>query len=179
MKPVTTTTYLLIAALLLGVGGYGAHLYLKDQSRTPQWTGSGSARLPSFQLPDIDGDMRDSDEWKGRILVVNFWATWCPPCRKEMPLFIEMQERYADRGLQFVAIAIDDPDLVRDFHDVYGINFPTLIGGAEAIELANRLGNRFDSLPFTAIFDRHGNTRYIQAGEMSQETLERQLLPLL
>ena len=179
MKRLAPAFYLLAALLMITVGGYALHLYLKGQTSTPQWTGNGAASLPAFKLPDIDGNLRDSDEWNGKVLIVNFWATWCPPCRKEMPLFIEMQEKYGHRGIQFVAIAIDDPDMVRDFHDVYGINFPTLIGGAEAIQLANRLGNRFDSLPFTAIFDRGGKTRYIQAGEMQQAVLEQQILPLL
>ncbi len=174
----STLPYLLIALALLIGGGYGYHLYQKgDQG--PRWTGAGVAALPPFQFPDIDGDIRHSDEWKGKVLVVNFWATWCPPCRSEMPRFIDFQEKYGERGVQFVAIAIDDPDLVRDFHDVYGINFPTLIGGPKAIELGNRLGNRFDSLPFTAVFDRDGNTRYVQAGEVSEETLEKRILPLL
>jgi peroxiredoxin len=90
-----------------------------------------------------------------------------------------MQERYRDKGLQFIGIAIDDPEMVQDFHDVYGINFPTLIGGMEAVKLANTLGNRFDSLPFTAVFDRKGKTRYIQAGEITDEILEDKILPLL
>jgi thiol-disulfide isomerase/thioredoxin len=96
-----------------------------------------------------------------------------------MPLFVETQQNYADRGVQFVGIAIDDPLMVQDFVDIYAINFPTLIGNADAIRLSNRMGNRFDSLPFTAIFDRQGNTRYIQVGELSREVLERELQPLL
>jgi len=90
----------------------------------------------------------------------------------------KVREEYAEDGVPFVGIAIDDPDMVQDFHDVYGINFPTLIGGAEAINLANALGNRFDSLPFTAIFDRQGNSRYVQAGEVTKSTLLRKLTPL-
>ncbi|HEB96410.1 MAG TPA: TlpA family protein disulfide reductase [Sedimenticola thiotaurini] len=178
MKRSPPLLYLVFAVALLVAGGVGYHLYQKSRA-TPHWTGDGVETLPAFEFTDIDGDLRRSDEWRGRVLVVNFWATWCPPCRSEMPRFIDFQEKYGDRGLQFVAIAIDDPDLVRDFHDVYGINFPTLIGDTKAIELANRLGNRFDSLPFTAIFDRDGRTRYIQAGEISEQLLKERLLPLL
>lgn len=96
-----------------------------------------------------------------------------------MPLFVELQKQFAERGVQFVSIAIDEPGLVRDFYDVYGINFPTLIGGMEAIKLANTLGNRFDSLPFTAIFDRNGNSHYIRAGQVSREILMAQFDKLL
>jgi len=165
--------------LLVMVGWYGLHLYQEQQTASIRMTSLGVKQLPAFSLPDLEGRTRHSSEWKGKVLVINFWATWCPPCRKEMPLFIEMQEQYAEDGVQFVGIAIDDPDMVQDFYDVYGINFPTLIGGAEAIKLANTLGNRFDSLPFTAIFDRQGNTRYVQAGEVTKSTLLRQLAPLI
>ncbi|MET0103756.1 MAG: TlpA disulfide reductase family protein [Sedimenticola sp.] len=144
-----------------------------------QLAGKGEKTLPAFAFTDLEGRVRQQSEWKGKILVVNFWATWCPPCRQEMPMFIEMQEKFAAQGLQFVGIAIDDPGLVQDFYDVYGINFPVLIGGADAIQLSNRLGNRFESLPFTAIFDRDGNTRYVHAGLMTETILEKQLKPLL
>ena len=173
---------LLLGALLvlLAIGGwYTAGLLLPQQRGALQLTGSGAQTLPKFSFPDLDGVTRHSSEWKGRPLVVNFWATWCPPCRKEMPLFIETQERFRADGVQFIGIAIDDVEMVRDFSDVYGINFPLMIGDTEAVKLANKLGNRFDSLPFTAIFDRDGNTRHIQAGEVTKETLEQHLIPLL
>lgn len=144
-----------------------------------QLTGDAEPSLQPFSFPDLAGNSRHSSEWKGQVLVVNYWATWCPPCRKEMPLFIETQKRLQERGLQFVGIAIDDPHMVQDFVDVYNINFPVLIGNADAVKLSTRMGNRFESLPFTAIFDREGNSRYIQAGEVTAEVLERELEPLL
>jgi thiol-disulfide isomerase/thioredoxin len=142
-------------------------------------TGEGVEQLPDFSFPDIDGVSRHNKEWKGNVLIVNFWATWCPPCREEMPLFVELQNRYGEKKVQFVAIAIDEPNLVRDFHDVYGLNFPTLIGGVEAIKLANTLGNRFDSLPFTAIFDPNGKSHFIQAGQVTKKTLLKEIETLL
>jgi thiol-disulfide isomerase/thioredoxin len=141
--------------------------------------GKAETQLPEFSFADLNGVQHSSTEWKGKVLVVNYWATWCPPCRKEMPLFIETQEAYGDKGVQFVGIAIDDPHMVQDFVDVFAINFPILLGDADAIRLSNRMGNRFDSLPFTAIFDREGKTRHVQAGEVTKEHLEKQLIPLL
>lgn len=160
---------LLLSSLLL-LSGCG-----NSDSGKVQLAGGGDKILSEFSFTDLEGRVRNSKEWAGKVLVVNFWATWCPPCRKEMPLFVETQKKYADKGLQFVGIAIDDPHMVQDFYDVYGINFPVLIGDAEAIKLSNRMGNRFDSLPFTAIYDRDGNKRYIQAGEITAEALEKQL----
>lgn len=163
----------LLLLLLLPLAG------CEQEPAGPQLTGGAEATLPAFQFPDLEGEIRQSSDWQGKVLVVNYWATWCPPCRKEMPLFVETQKRLQERGLQFVGIAIDDPHLVQDFVDVYNINFPILIGNAEAVRLSTRMGNRFESLPFTAIFDREGNTRYIQAGEVTAEVLERELEPLL
>ena len=179
MKPAQILITLILCALVLAGGWYGVQWYQRDQYNGGPLIIDGAKTLPAFRFVDLDGVSRDSTEWQGQILIVNFWATWCPPCRQEMPLFVELQEKYRARGLQIVGIAIDDPDLVRDFADVYGINFPVLIGSADAIRLANTLGNRFDSLPFTAVFDRNGNTHYVQVGEIKRDVLEKQLASLL
>jgi thiol-disulfide isomerase/thioredoxin len=168
---------LLMLALLLP--GLGLLAGCEQEPPKPKLTGNAESRMPAFSFANLAGEQQASSQWNGKVLVINYWATWCPPCRKEMPLFIETQQNYADRGVQFVGIAIDDPLMVQDFVDIYAINFPILIGNADAIRLSNRMGNRFDSLPFTAIFDRQGNTRFIQVGELSREVLERELRPLL
>ena len=172
-----------ILATLLAAVAAVAWVGYKKQSAIPvqsfNMTGEGVEQLPEFSFPDITGGNRSSNEWRGKILVINFWATWCPPCREDMPLFVELQKQYAAQGIQFVSIAIDEPGLVRDFYDVYGINFPTMIGGVEAIKLANTLGNRFDSLPFTAIFDRNGKSHYIRAGQVTRELLIAEFEKLL
>ncbi len=168
-----------VLALLLLVGvGLGIWGISEDDGRI-QLVGAGVERLPAFTFNDLEGKSRQSSEWKGKLLVVNFWATWCPPCLKEMPLFIEFQERYREQGVQFVGIAIDDLQMVQDFYDVYDINFPVVIGGVDGTKLANRMGNRFGLLPFTVIFDRDGKRHYVHSGEMDKATLEAQLLPLM
>ncbi|WP_428608516.1 TlpA family protein disulfide reductase [Sedimenticola sp.] len=171
-RPLIWSTGLLLLTLGLLLG-------CEQERPKPKLTGNAEAQMPAFSFANLDGEQQNSRIWQGKVIVVNYWATWCPPCRKEMPLFVETQTRYADQGVQFVGIAIDDPHMVQDFVDVYDINFPILIGNAEAIKLSNRMGNRFDSLPFTAIFDRQGKTRFIQAGEMSRRVLEQELAPLL
>ncbi len=180
MKPGRGFLAIIVLALLLAGGWYAVrHIPLIGEVSQRLLNDEATPSLPVFTFNDLEGNSRSSTEWKSKVLVVNFWATWCPPCREEMPLFNEMQEKYGSRGVQFVGIAIDDPEMVRDFSAVYAINFPILTGGVDAIKLANSLGNRFDSLPFTAIFDREGNGRYHQAGEIKRKTLERELPPLL
>jgi thiol-disulfide isomerase/thioredoxin len=135
--------------------------------------------LRSFSFPDLEMRQHSSEQWQGKILLINFWATWCPPCQKEMPHFIEFQKRYEGEGLQVVAIAIDNPDQVREFAPRFDFNFPILLGGTEAMDLSREWGNRHLGLPFTAIFDRNGVLRYAQGGMMTPPILEKQLKPLL
>lgn len=146
-----------------------------------QLSGSGvlGQPRPDFRLPDIEGQVRSISEWDGKVLVVNFWATWCPPCRKEMPAFIELQEQYADKGLQFVGIAIDEKDKVIDFSDTYGVNYPMLVGDLDAIKLGKAYGNRFGALPYTVIIDRGGNIRFTQRGELPRDIAEAEIKKLL
>ena len=172
----------LIFVLLLVAAGVAAWLgsaHLWQSGGQGGLTGEGERTLPAFDFVDLDGQQRRSGEWAGKILVINFWATWCPPCREEMPLLVDIQKAYESRGVQVIGIAVDDPGMVRDFADVYAINFPILIGSTDAIKLANRLGNRFDSLPFTAVFDTTGETVYVQAGRLTRARLEGVLDDLL
>jgi len=137
-------------------------------------------RCPDFSLADLQGQTHHSSEWQGKVVIFNFWATWCPPCVREIPLFIELQQKYADRGLQFVGIATSDPpQVVAEFVEDNGINYPILIGEGEAVDVAVNLGNRFGSLPFTAIVDREGNIVLRKVGEIKRKKLEQMILPLL
>lgn len=130
------------------------------------------ARRPAFRLVDLEGRMRDVAEWDGKLLIVNFWATWCPPCRKEIPAFIELQAEYAERGVQFVGIAIDDGEAVADYAGARGINYPVLLGQADAIELSRRFGNGHGGLPFTVFVGRNGLLLYRKPGELSRDAAE-------
>ncbi len=136
-------------------------------------------QLPSFTMKDTEGAVRNSSEWGGKILVVNFWATWCPPCLEEMPVLVELQAQYSSKGVQVVGVAVDNLEQVKDFMDVFGVNFPIMIGSDDAIALAQSMGNRISALPYTAIFDRTGKTIYAQPGKITKDGLEKTLKPLL
>jgi len=138
----------------------------------------GSYR-PEFSLPDQEGVIHKLSEWDGKVLVINFWATWCPPCRKETPAFVKLQEKYGKQGLQFIGVAIDEKDNVENFADTYGVNYPMLLGDLEAINVSKSYGNRFGALPYTVIVDRKGKISYIQPGELLETTAEEKIKALL
>ncbi|SEP85774.1 Peroxiredoxin [Ectothiorhodospira magna] len=174
----------LLLVLILGFGtvaGFGLGLFSSDRTANSELTGAGmlGQYRPDFVLPDMQGQTRTIAEWDQQVVLINFWATWCPPCRKEMPTFVAMQEAHAAAGFTIVAVAIDEPQAVQDFMDTHGVNFPVLIGEDDAMAVAHRYGNRFGSLPYSVLLDREGHIRYIHAGELTQATLERELQPLL
>ncbi len=148
-------------------------------SEQPVGLAEVGSRRPDFRLPDLNGVVREVQEWDGQVLVVNFWATWCPPCRREMPDFIALQAQYGERGLQFVGIAIDERAAVADFVQELGVNYPTLIGQADAMEVGQRLGNTMGALPYTVIVDRQGVLVFAKRGELSREQAEEVILSLL
>ncbi len=134
---------------------------------------------PGFELKDLDGKLRNADEWNGQVMVVNFWATWCPPCRKEMPAFIELQEEYGSAGLQFVGIALDDVQKVEDFVDTMGVEYPVLVGQDDATAVSDAYGNRLGALPYTAVIDRAGTIVKAYRGEVSKQSIEKVINSLL
>ena len=135
--------------------------------------------LLALRLPDTNGEEQAMAQWQGKVVVANFWATWCPPCLSEIPRFVEIQERLRESGVQFVGIAVDQIEDVRAFVAEQPVNYPLLIATPEVLELSVQLGNRLEVLPFTVIFDRHGRRVHGQIGELSAEELAEHLDPLL
>lgn len=133
--------------------------------------GKSAEALFGVALPDAKGQEQSLGQWKGKVLVVNFWATWCTPCRDEMPEFVTAQRELGAKGLQFVGIAIDQADKVQEFSSEIGLNYPALIGGYGAIELSKTLGNRLGALPFTIIVDRSGQIAHTQLGPLREASL--------
>ena len=170
------------AFALLGVialaGGlyYGRQTFVQERESSELRDG---APLQALALPDLSGREQALGQWKGKVVFVNFWATWCAPCREEMPEFIRAQREFGARGLQFVGIAVDEADKVRQFAAEIGLNYPALLGGYGAIELSKTLGNRVGALPFTVVVDRAGRIVHTHLGPMKKEQLEAFIAQLL
>ena len=165
------------ALVALGAGALWRRAEI-DSARSMDPAADG-ATLLALSLPDAAGTEQSLAQWKGRVLVVNFWATWCEPCREEMPRFVKLQDELGGRGLQFVGIAIDDADKARQFASEIGLNYPTLIGSYGAIELSKIFGNRVGALPFTVIVDRAGRVAHTQLGPLKDQQLRSTVQQLL
>ena len=142
--------------------------------------GWAAAAPPATEIPDLSGTPRSLDEFEGRILAVNFWATWCAPCLEEIPELVRLQREYGDRGLQWVGVAVeDDAEAVRAFAEGAGLNYPTLVGEDAALALAGELGNRIAAMPYTVIFDRAGQVVFVRKGTVRFEEVVEVIEPLL
>ena len=167
------TGLIIIAAMIaLGLGMSARHLFPPAEKSDP-------STLPAFNLPDLSGHQHNISEWQGKVLVINFWATWCPPCLKEIPDFIALQEHYADKGVQFIGIALEDKEPVAEFLAATKINYPILLGGDNGITLAHQLGNRVDGVPYTLIVNRQGQIIHRHPGELSKEQITKIITSLL
>lgn len=140
---------------------------------------TGAAAIFSTTLPDTAGENQTISQWRGQVLVVNFWATWCAPCQEEIPEFIEMQETYGDQGLLFLGIAIDRKEMVSAFSEDFGINYPVLIEAPGAASLLEATGNPQAALPYTLVIDRDGVIVETYLGRVNQKKLEQVFKPLL
>lgn len=162
-----TRIFLFIAVALAALA---AGLALHPLSRDPAVV--TPAGLLDTPLESMNGGKQPLGAWKGKVLVVNFWATWCAPCRKEIPEFIRMQERLGPQGLQFVGIAIDEKDKVAPYMREVGVNYPVLVGELDAVEMSRSLGNDLGALPFTVVVDRSGKVVHTVLGATSEARLE-------
>ncbi len=128
-------------------------------------------RLPGFELPGADGAAHRLTDWKGKTLVVNFWATWCDPCRREIPLLKELRREHAADGLEIVGIAVDYPATVRKYASDHGIDYPVLLGDREGLKAATAFGME-TVLPFSVFADREGRVVTLKVGELHRDEAE-------
>ena len=141
----------------------------------PQIIGTSA---PVFLLPDSNGKLHSLKRWNNKLIIVNFWATWCAPCKKEIPLFNDIQREFDDE-IQFVGIAIDNAKDVKIFNKNIPLNYPNLIGGLDAIELVQQYGNKTGTLPYTVFINRTGKILMTASGKVTRRFLQRTIEKLL
>ena len=124
--------------------------------------------VPAFELVDRAGQARSLQDWPGKALIVNFWATWCAPCRREIPLLQRIARERAGDGFEVVGIAVDFRDKVLAYADEMQIDYPLLIGEQDALDAAAAFGVEAIGFPFTFFSDRQGRIVYAQMGELHE-----------
>jgi thiol-disulfide isomerase/thioredoxin len=126
-----------------------------------------------WQTPD--GKPADSEKWHGKVLVLNFWASWCPPCIEEMPALDRIQREFADKNVLIVGIGIDSPSNIREFLQKTPISYPIVIGGLEGSNISRQMGNAQGALPYTVIINPKGKAIYTKLGKINEEELRKVL----
>jgi len=134
---------------------------------------------PDFSLPDLSGQHHSIAEWDGKVIAINFWASWCLPCLDEIPELVSLQSLYRDMGFQVIGIALEKPDGLDEFIKQHNMDYPVLAGEEAVIVIAESYGNLVGALPYTAIVDRVGRIVYTKAGPVNKAEVEAIIKGLL
>lgn len=122
-------------------------------------------------FPDLEGRPQSLGQWQNKLLVLNFWATWCAPCKEEMPLLADLQKEFGVKNLQIVGIAVDSPQNVGNFQKTSPVHYPLLPDEGRAIDFSKRLGNRLGLLPYTVAIAPGGDVIFTRMGPVTREEM--------
>jgi len=173
-----------IALIVVFIAGVAGYLVTTNQESTPTMaTMPESAVAPApvaspvdapvqFALNDIDGNLRELSEWQGKARLINFWATWCAPCRREIPLLKQTQTDHEADNIQIIGIAVDFPEEVKAYAEEAQFNYPILVGQEDAMSAAEDAGVPFIGLPFTMIVAPTGELLTSHVGEIMESHID-------
>ncbi|MBL8515360.1 MAG: TlpA family protein disulfide reductase [Betaproteobacteria bacterium] len=133
--------------------------------------GVNYAAVLAASFPDLEGRPQSLGQWQGKLLFINFWATWCAPCKEEMPMFDNFFRQNAKNGVQIVGIAADTADKVRLFQAQTPVSYPLLPDAEGAVAFSRRMGNRLGMLPHTLVFSPKGDLLLNKIGQLSHEEM--------
>lgn len=166
--------------ILITVLGFGIfYFFLNNEPSQQSVHKVATDTLFSVTLPDENGKPQALNQWKGKIIVLNFWATWCPPCREEMPELSALHTEYQDKNVVVLGIALDEINLIKEFDEENNISYPLLGAEDTGGNLAFNLGNDKSALPFTVIIKPDGSIANTYFGRISKSLLEETLVKLL
>jgi len=177
-------------ALLASMGGALAYRLVffsqpwqGEQARAGEATGDKhgvvGTRRPDYTLGSDTGERISASNFDGRVVLVNFWATWCKPCREEMPMLVRLHHEYQGKDFQIVGIALDDVQQARDFAAELGIDYPILVGSTDVMAVVRLYGNLSGVLPYSVLIDREGIIRWTYLGELRSKDLRGRIRELL
>ena len=165
------------AVLAAAVGGWLQHA--SQRARVPD--GVHVAQVgevaPDVALPDLDGKQHRLSDYRGHRVLINFWASWCGPCLKEMPMLVEAQAKIGEKGPIIVGIAMDEPANVRSFLATHPVNYPILLGSLDSPSTSLRLGNVGEVLPYSVLLDENGHVLFSRRGVLDADDLKAWAAP--
>jgi thiol-disulfide isomerase/thioredoxin len=167
MKPAAIAGLVAVAAIA-GLAGYWLSARPPAKEVLPPGAAARQvpAELPDFSLADAAGQTRSIREWASKPLIINFWATWCPPCRRELPLLNRLHAEHAGEGFQVIGVAVDFREDVLAFMEETPIDYPMLIGEQDGLDAARAFGMDNLGFPFTVFTDRRGRVVTVHVGEL-------------
>ena len=170
---------LVVSALLALAAGYFSYAISKGDRSVNDIQQATSEALFTTKFNDLNGVPQSLEQWRGKAMVVNFWATWCAPCRKEIPELVKAQEKYHEQGLTIIGIAVDIKENVVPFIKENGVVYPVLVDNSSSVDVSKKLGNRVGGLPFTVFLNKNGDLVDRELGGLSEARLDDAITALL